>query len=174
MNERPYDERRETTPGPTGASNDSLKERTKEEAKQRVDELRDKSREAAESVRRKAERKVDRQTSRAATTLESVERALCEAARELDEDGRDRMADFTRSAAGQISRVGAYLEDEDAPAMLSDLEDMARSNPATFIGTSFATGLALGRFLRASGSPATTDELTGATPPAAGPAAGRP
>ena len=53
-----------------------------------------------------------------------------------------------------------YLDEETAPAMLSDLEDAARSNPATFLGTSFAAGLALGRFLRAS-EPEPTNRAAG-------------
>lgn len=46
--------------------------------------------------------------------------------------------------------MASYLEDEDSRVLLHDLEDVARRNPGAFIGLSFAAGLTVGRFLRAS------------------------
>ena len=42
--------------------------------------------------------------------------------------------------------------------MIRDFEEMARRNPAAFLGTTFVTGLLLGRFLRASGSEGSGEE----------------
>lgn len=149
------------SPGPSGRSDTSaarepgseLKEQgrqTAEQAKRKADELRAKGHEAVEQVKRQAEEQVDRRTSQMAGGLHSIVNALHTAAERLADDGRDWMADYTRQAAHQVDRVGGYLEDEDAPAMMADLEDMARSRPGTFVGTTFAAGLAMGRFLRSS------------------------
>lgn len=55
-------------------------------------------------------------------------------AREKADRARATAKEETRRAAGQVERVTRYLHDEDAPAMPTDLEDMARRNPGTFLG----------------------------------------
>lgn len=118
--------------------------------KQEVRELKAHGKDAARQMKETAEKEIDKRSTQVADGLDSVVRAMYTAADELDGDGQDRLARYTRRAAGQVHRVTDYLHDEDAPAMLTDLEDMARANPGTFLGTSFAAGLALGRFLRSS------------------------
>jgi hypothetical protein len=43
-----------------------------------------------------------------------------------------------------------YLEKENPDALMGDAERVARDHPVTFLGSSFAAGIAAGRFLRAS------------------------
>jgi plasmid stabilization system protein ParE len=105
---------------------------------------------AARQVKQAAQGEIERRSNNLADGLDSVGRAMRLAAEDLEGEGQDWLADYTRRAAGQVERVGRYLHDEDAPAMLTDLEEMARSNPGTFLGTSFAAGVAAGRFLRSS------------------------
>jgi hypothetical protein len=118
----------------------------KEEAR----ELKAHGKDAARQMKETAEEQVDKRSIQVADGLDSVVRAMYAAAEELDGGGQDRLAEYTRRAADQVDRVTDYLHDEDAPAMMADLEDMARANPGTFLGTSFAAGLAMGRFLRSS------------------------
>lgn len=169
MAERRHDQ----SPGPSSRSDTSadrepgseLKEQgrqTAEQAKRKAEELRAKGHEAVEQVKREAEEQVERRSSQMADGLHSIVNALHSAAEQLADDGRESMADYTRQAARQVERVSGYLEDEDAPAMMADLEDMARSRPGTFVGTTFTAGLAMGRFLRSS-QPTTSDsDATGA------------
>lgn len=163
MAERRHDQ----SPGPSSRSDtsaardpaDELKEQgrqTAEQAKQKAEELRAKGHEAVEHVKREAEEQVERRTSQMAGGLHSIVNALHTAAEKLADDGQEWMADYTRRAARQVDTVSGYLENEDAPAMMADLEDMARSHPGTFVGTTFAAGLAMGRFLRSS-QPSTSD-----------------
>ena len=125
-------------------------EEAKQQAEEKAEEAKAQAREVASDVKQKAEEEVDRRTSQGADRLDTVVRALHSAADQLDADGQEWLADYTRKAAGQVDRVTGYLRDEDAPGMLNDLEHMARSNPGTFLGTTFAAGLAAGRFLRSS------------------------
>lgn len=125
-------------------------EEAKQEGLEKARELKAQGREAVEEVKEQAKERVDRGTSRAAERLDAVVRALGTAARQLEEEGEGSLASYTRQAASRVDRMTGYLREEDAPAMMADLEDMARTNPGTFIGTTFAAGLALGRFLRAS------------------------
>jgi len=106
--------------------------------------------EAVSDVKETAKQEIDKRSDQVADGLDAVVRAMRAAADELEGDGQDRLAQYTRRAAGQVHRVTDYLHAEDTPAMLTDLETMARDNPGTFLGTSFAAGLAMGRFLHAS------------------------
>ncbi len=125
-------------------------EEAKTMVKQEVREAKAQGKNAVRQMKETAEKEIDRRSTQVADGLDSVVRAMYAAADELDGDSQDRIAEYTRRAAGQVHRVTDYLHDEDAPAMLTDLEDMARANPGTFLGTSFAAGLAVGRFLRSS------------------------
>lgn len=126
-------------------------DRAKAMAKDEVRDLKVQGREVADQVKQAAEGEIERRSTKLADGLDSVGQAMRVAADDLEREGQDWLADYTRRAAGQVERVTRYLHDEDAPAMLTDLEDMARKNPGTFLGTSFAAGLAAGRFLRSSG-----------------------
>ena len=144
-------------PPPGGQSDGELEagaramaERAKATAKDEVRDLKVQGRDVAEQVKRAAEGEIDRRSTKLADGLDAVGHAMRLAAEDLEGEGQDWLADYTRRAAGQVERVTRYLHDEDAPAMLADLEDMARENPGTFLGTSFAAGVAAGRFLRSS------------------------
>lgn len=136
-------------------------DRAKTMAKDEVRDLKVQGREVADQVKQAAEGEIERRSTKLADGLDSVEQAMRVAAEDLERDGQEWLADYTRRAAGQVERVTRYLHDEDAPAMLTDLEDMARKNPGTFLGTSFAAGLAAGRFLRSSGPEAGLGQQNG-------------
>lgn len=144
-------------PSPGGQSDGELEagardiaDRAEARLKHEVRDLKEQGREVADQVKHAAEGEIDRRSTKVADGLDSVGRAMRLAAEDLDGEGQGWLADYTRRAAGQVERVTQYLHDEDAPAMLTDLEEMARKNPGTFLGTSFAAGIAAGRFLRSS------------------------
>jgi len=125
-------------------------DRARATAKEEARDLKAQGREVADQVKHAAEGEIDRRSTKLADGLDSVGRAMRLAAEDLEGEGQDWLADYTRRAAGQVERMTRYLHAEDAPAMLTDLEDTARRNPGTFLGTSFAAGVAAGRFLRSS------------------------
>jgi hypothetical protein len=110
-----------------------LADRAKASAKEEARDLKAQGREVADKVKHAAEGEIDRRSTKLADDLDSVGHAMRLAAEDLDGEGQDWLADYTRRAA-----------------MLADLEDTARRNPGTFLGTSFAAGVAAGRFLRSS------------------------
>lgn len=137
--------------GPEGEGRQKAEEAV-EKAKQQTEELKNRAKDSAGDLKHRAEQEVDRRSSAVAHRLESVVRALRTAADELEEEGQGFFARYARRGADQVDRAVGYLDEEDASSMLHGVEDMARRNPATFLGTSFATGLAVGRFLRSSQS----------------------
>jgi len=128
------------------AKADELKQAGREKLKEVKVEARERTRELTDRAGEEAEQKA----SEAADRLEAVVRALESAADRLEEDGQAWLGDGARRAAGQVQRMTGYLRDRDAGAMMRDLEDTAREHPGTFLGGAFASGLALGRFLRSS------------------------
>jgi len=91
----------------------------------------------------------DRRTG-AAERGSSISRALHGAADTLRDSGEPQLSSWVHQAAGQVERVVGYLEGKHADGMANDLENLARQNPALFLGGTYIAGLAFGRFLRAS------------------------
>lgn len=103
-----------------------------------------------EQAKVKASAQVETRATQSAKHLEPIAEALHTAAQQLDEKGEGWVANYARQAASGLQRATGYMRDEDAAAMMADLENTARAHPGTFVGTAFATGVALGRFLRSS------------------------
>lgn len=103
-----------------------------------------------EKAKVKAGAQVEDRASRSADHLAPIAEALQGAAQQLDDQGEGWAAKYARRAASQLERATGYMRKEDASGMMADLENTARAHPGTFIGTAFASGVALGRFLRSS------------------------
>lgn len=57
---------------------------------------------------------------------------------------------YLGDAADSIQQASKYLENKSVGEVVSDVEDFARREPLIFLGGTFAVGLLLGRFLKAS------------------------
>ena len=62
------------------------------------------------------------------------------------------LADYVDSAAGAVEQLNQYLEERNLAQVIEDAGEVARRHPGMVIGGMFLTGLALGRFLKASES----------------------
>ena len=94
-----------------------------------------------------------------ADSLGSVVNALRAAERSLREDNQTGLADYSSSIASYVERSTGYVRDSDMNGLMTDLQRVGRENTAMFMGSSFAAGAALGRFLRASApEPETTSQ----------------
>lgn len=107
-------------------------------------------------VTEKATEKINEQKGTLAQGLSS----LAENLRQMDENLRSdekvplagATAKYGDTLANQVQQVADYLERKDVRAMMSDVEDFARRNPAIFIGGAFVAGLLVARFLKSSSS----------------------
>lgn len=117
-----------------------------------ADEVKQTGRKAVARAREEASQRVGEGGSRVGRRLDAVGRALRTAAEELDAEGESWLAGYTGEAARVVDRSAGYLKEEDGSAMMADLQQWARENPALLVGTSITAGLALGRFLRSSDS----------------------
>ena len=95
--------------------------------------------------------KLDTQRERAATGLDSMVNALRESGRNLQGQNAT-MASYVDGAASQLERFTGGIRERDLNQMVRDVEMFARQRPAIFLGSAFALGLAMARFLKSSES----------------------
>jgi hypothetical protein len=108
-----------------------------------------------ERARYGAFNKLDAQRERAATGLGSMVDALRESGRQLQGQNAT-MASYVNGAASQLERFSGGIRERDLNQMVRDVERFARERPAIFLGSAFALGLAMARFLKSSESDAET------------------
>lgn len=89
----------------------------------------------------------ERQKMFIAHEARNVNTALLKTAEELESPALERQI---RGLAGRINESASRLEDAAIEEVVEAVEDFSRTQPALFIGASFAVGLMLGRFLNAS------------------------
>ncbi len=116
--------------------------------------------ETAGAVKEQAKRTVSQVSEQAKTNVESrlgdVASELgtvAEAVRQTSEELGDQpgIARYGNRIADQIEGVSNYLGDRGVEEVLMDAENLARRQPALFLGGAFMLGLVVGRFLRSSG-----------------------
>lgn len=106
---------------------------------------------AATGLLDQAARTADAQASTKMTmfgeTLESVAKAIDEAAGGLRES-QPELAGFADTAARKVQEASSYLRESSASEALQGVQEVARRQPAVIVGGGLLLGLALGRFLR--------------------------
>ena len=90
------------------------------------------------------------QKSRAAAGLDSVAQAVRQTTQQLRSEQHETVAQYIDQAADQLERFSSRMRDKDVSEILRDVQQLARRQPALFIGGSFAVGLLAARFLRSS------------------------
>jgi len=137
-----------------------MEEDVKASAREAKQEVKERARDVKDDVQERALNAAERRKGSLAESVNALASALEAAASRLDEQQERRLAGWTRDASSRVERMAGYLRENDMQGLTRDLRSTARENPAAFVGTSFAAGLAAGRFLRA-GEPEPEYEETG-------------
>jgi hypothetical protein len=134
-----------TTSGQTTGGNDLL-----QQAKQTTSEVVDK-------VQQQAGSRIDRSKDEAANDLQKLAGAVRNMGNELGGQQQGPIAqyaaDYGRKAAEGIERFTKYLRTNDTRALVSEIENFGRRQPALLLGGAFLLGLAGARFLKSSRTP---------------------
>ena len=140
----------------TGGANDLL-----QHAKQTTSEV-------VDQVQQQAGSRLDRGKDEAARDLQKVAGAVRNMGNELGGQQQGPIAQYAaqygQKAAEGIERLTNYLRTNDTKALVSEIENFGRRQPALMIGGAFLLGLAGARFLKSSMSP--NDQYTGRALPA--------
>jgi hypothetical protein len=107
--------------------------------------------EYAHQAKARGQEMIDSQKRRAADQLHTVGAAVHRAAEKFREEHDDNIAGYVDAMAEEVDRFAGYLERRDAGRLLRDAQQFARREPEWFLGGMFLAGLALSRFLKASG-----------------------
>ena len=103
----------------------------------------------------KATEKLEEQKSTLTSSLTSVADNIRKLGQNLGEESSESgltssASTYTDTAADKIEQAARYFERHDVEAIYHDVEDLARQNPAIFIGGAFALGFLAARFLKSS------------------------
>ena len=89
---------------------------------------------------------IDKGRNRAAGALQEVARTLMA----TDELNQNPAAPYMNRAGEEVRRVADYLQHTDLRQMVTHTEQLARRQPALFLGSAFAIGVLAARFLKSS------------------------
>ncbi len=102
---------------------------------------------AVENGKERAKVSLEEKKGEAVAQVQDLDQALRHTAREVDNPGLGRQIE--RLADG-IEKFANTLESTELEQVVLDSERMARQSPALFMAGSFAVGMMVARFLRAS------------------------
>lgn len=115
------------------------------------DELRSVAQQMSKSATNRIHSELDARKGTATDQAKSVSSAIDRAAGELDEAPQWLQSAF-RQGATQVRRFADTLEQKDSRQILSDVRNMARENPGTFLAGCAALGFAAARVFKAGAS----------------------
>lgn len=115
-----------------------------------MDSAKEKASDGAHKARKKAEESLSDQKRRTTQQFESVSSALRDTSANLRERQEDRIAEFADTAAEQVDRLSGYLSNRSVGELMEEVENIARREPALFLGGAALLGIVGARFLKSS------------------------
>ena len=90
------------------------------------------------------------QKDRSIDALGSVTQAVRSSSQRLREEKHETIASYVDQAVDQIDTWSRRIKEKDLDQLVTDVQRLARRQPAVFIGSAFALGLLGARFLKSS------------------------
>ena len=123
-------------------------------AREQIREVKDQvvgqARSTLEQARNRASSSLGESKGQFADQFGMIADALRRTTEHLRSEDQQRIAGITDTVARQVDQVANYLRDKDATAMKTDLENLARRQPALVLGGALILGLMGARFLKSS------------------------
>lgn len=107
---------------------------------------------AAETARARARDELDRRSTQLGERVSGTAGDVRSISEELRKQGKEGPAKTADKAAEQAEKLGTYLRDKDADALLRDVEDFGRQRPWAVAGIGLLVGIVTARMLKASSS----------------------
>src|SRR4051795_10429042 len=128
----------------------------KEQAQEKAQEVREQAGEQVRQVtgqaRGRAREQIDQRSTQAGEQVHQQAGDLRDVAHQLREQGKEGPAKIADQVADRAERAGTWMKESDADHILSEVEDLARSNPWAVAAGGIALGFAASRLLKASSS----------------------
>lgn len=135
-------------PGPRNADGEGVDPKAK--AQEVAGQAQEKAQAAAGQVQDRLREQLDQRSAQAAAQINEQASDLRSVSQALREEGKDGPAKAADRLASYGERVGGFLRDKDADALLRDAEDFGRRKPAGVAAGGLVVGFAAARFLKAS------------------------
>lgn len=133
-----------------GAPESSDSSGARDAAAEKAGQVKDQAAEKAQQVKSGLRGQVDTRSTQAGERINSQASDVRQVAQSLREQGKEGPAKVAEQAADRVERMGGYLKDQDADAIIGDVERYARSNPWAVVAGGLAAGFVASRMLRAS------------------------
>ena len=127
----------------------SLRDGVKDTARTASDAVRQQAAKFAEDVGHELNKTGEAQKARGVEAIRCVARAIDSAADEL-ENQSPQVASTVHQAARRVDELSDNLSNRNLNELIDSVTQLARSQPALFLGGSVAAGFALARFLKSS------------------------
>jgi hypothetical protein len=135
---------RDDTPGRQGDGS------AREQIREVKDQVVGQAKNSLQLARDRASSSLGESKVKVADQFEGIAEALRRTTEHLRSEDQHRIAGLTESVARQVDQIANYLRNKDARAMRTDLEDLARRQPALILGSVLVLGLIGARFLKSS------------------------
>lgn len=115
------------------------------------EKLKGKAIEIAEEIKARGNDQLEAGKKTAAQGVEQLAGALDEATESLQRGEQQSLAGYAQDLAATVRSLAANLRDRSLDDLIGETQTLARRNPTMFFFGSVAVGIALSRFLKASG-----------------------
>lgn len=132
------------------ASSERVKEHVRAQTRQGKEQADEQARRIAQEAREHGWRLVEEQKRNAARQVDNFATALHSSAHELGERQHSTASGYVNWAASNLDNLADSLRTRDVGSLWSDVEGLAKRQPALFFGGAVAAGLLLSRFLKSS------------------------
>jgi len=124
-------------------------DQVKEQAGQVTDQVKEQASKVTDKAKEQVNTRADEQKERAAQGIVGFADALHQVSNSMH-DQNPAVANFAETAASKLEEFAGSLNNKDVNQIVSDVEDLARKQPALFIGGAFVAGVLAARFLKSS------------------------
>jgi hypothetical protein len=139
---------------PRAFEGDSAGQHNGGSAREQIREVKDQvvgqAKTSLQQARDRASSSLGESKSQVAEQFGTIAAALRRTTEHLRSEDQPRIAGLTETVARQVDEVSNYLRNKDARAMRTDLENLARRQPALMLGGALVLGLIGARFLKSS------------------------
>lgn len=132
------------------AHSSSMRERVAETAQQTSEQAKSLAEQARERAKEHTQTILEQQKSAAADQIGGLASALHQTADSLQQQNYGFIAQYTERAARSLEDMAESLRARDINELIGQCEQLARRQPALFVGSSVALGFAFARFFKSS------------------------
>lgn len=116
-----------------------------------ADDVRSTAKEASSAAKQQANKKLDENRQKVADEIGSLAHAARVAAADLRANDHEGLSHYVTDLADHVTSLASGLRKKNIDELIDEAHNIARKNPALFIGGSIAIGLGVARFAKASG-----------------------